>query len=82
MWVEIYRAQFLEYDLNFGQLLWVFLLSMILMALGIFLWIRRALIVRNNKAVTLMFLILNSPLSIVVVVLNYEKVFGVALKVG
>ena len=82
IWAQLYRAQFLDYDLNFGQLIVVFLISVILLVLGIVLLFRKTKIVKDNLVTTIVFLLLNSPLTIVVVVMNYEKIFGIALKVG
>jgi hypothetical protein len=82
IWVVLYRAQFLEYDLNFGQLMMAFLISGGLCILGIVLLLRKIKIVRANLVITLVFLLVNSPPVIIVVAMNYEEIFDIPLKVG
>jgi ABC-type spermidine/putrescine transport system permease subunit II len=82
IWAQLYRAQFLVYDENFGLLILIFILSAILFVAGIILLFRKAKIVRDNLLLTIAFLLLNSPFVVVIVVLNYRQIFGVALKVG
>ena len=82
IWVQIYRAQFLPYDDNFGLLIIIFLISVALLVIGVVLLIRRTKLIRQNLILTVLFLIINSPVTIFVVVMEYEFVFGTHLDAG
>src|SRR5689334_18820086 len=82
IWIPIYVAQYLPYDENFGQLISSFLLSMLLLATGIVLMVRKTAIVMRNFALSVGFLIINSPLTVLIVMVKYERIFGTALDVG
>jgi hypothetical protein len=82
IWSQIYTAQFLEYDDNYGQLIGAFLIATFLFILGIVLLIRKVRIVKMNLIATIVFLTLNSPFTVFFIVMNYENIFGVTLKVG
>jgi len=82
VWIQLYNAQFLEYDDNFGQLIIVFLGSVALLVVGSITIIKKTKIVRSNLVVSIVFLVINSPLTVAWVAMNYEIVFGTSLKVG
>ena len=82
VWTQLYNAQFLDYDDNFGQLIMIFLGSIALLAVGSIMIIKKAKIVRSNLVISMLFLVINSPITVVWVAVNYEIVFGAALKVG
>jgi len=82
IWVQIYRAQFLPYDENFGLLIMIFLISVALLVTGIILLIRKTKLVRQNLILTILFLIINSPVTIFLAVMEYEFIFGTHLDGG
>ena len=82
MWVQLYTAGFLPYDDNFGQLLGIFLLSVAGLGIGILLIAKKNRLVLKNLIATITFLIINSPVTIYLVIMNYENIFGIVLNVG
>lgn len=82
IWGQLYTAQFLKYDKNFGQLLMTFLSSVVLFVTGIVMLIKKLKIVTTNIIATIAFLMINSPLTVFMAVRNYEIIFGVKLHVG
>jgi hypothetical protein len=82
IWEQLYSAQFLEYDENFGQLIEIFLVSTALLVNGIVMIVKNSELVRTNLIVSILFLLINSPLTIFLVVSNYDTIFGTGLKVG
>lgn len=80
IWYVIYSAQFLLYDENIGNIILAFLISIFsLVGILILFWKKRELI-KDCRWQTIMFLLVASPLTIYLVALNYELIFGVALK--
>lgn len=82
IWGQVYTAQFLEYDENFGQLIMAFLISMALLIVGIVVILRKVKLVMNNLILSIGFLFINSPFTIFFVVMNYPMIFGARLDVG
>jgi hypothetical protein len=82
IWVQMYQAQFLPYDDNFGLLIMIFLISVALLITGGVLLVRKTKLIRQNLIWTILFLIINSPVTIFLVVMNYELVFGTHLDIG
>lgn len=81
IWNEMYRAQFLDYDENWGALIQVFLISVCSFFGILFIWVNWKEFIRENKWPTLLFLIGSSPISVILVAFNYAAVFGENLKV-
>jgi len=81
MWKQIYEAQFLVYDENYGNLLSAFFISVCSIFGLIIIWEKWKSIILESKWQTLLFLLLSSPITIIIVCLNYKSFFGVALKV-
>jgi len=80
IWYAIYSAQFLLYDENWGNILTTFFISIFtFIGILILFWKKRDLL-RKTRWQTIAFLLLASPLTIYLVVDNYELIFGVALK--
>lgn len=80
IWYAIYSAQFLIYDENWGNILTGFFISLLaFIGILILFWKKRDLI-QSCKWQTIMFLLISSPLTIFFVVMNYELIFGIALK--
>jgi len=82
IWVQVYRAGLLPYDENFGVLIMIFLFSIALLVTGIILLIRKTKLIRQNLILTVLFFIVNSPLTIFMVVMEYELIFGTRLDGG
>jgi hypothetical protein len=82
IWGQIYSAQFLPYDENFGRLIVTFFISVALLVTGIVLLILRIEVVRRNLLLTILFLVINSPVTVVWIVLEYEAIFGSRLDPG
>jgi hypothetical protein len=81
IWDEIYEAQFLAYDENWGNLITAFLISFCSIFVLIFIWSNWQKIILACKWQTLLFLLLASPITVVYVVFNYKSFFGVVLRV-
>jgi len=80
IWGLLYNAQFLEYDENYGNLLSAFMLSTgATIWLGVLQWIR-PIILRASRWPVILFLLFASPVTVILVVLNYMVVFGHGLK--
>lgn len=77
IWDEIYQAQFLAYDKNWGNLIAPFLISFCSIFVLIIIWSNWQKIILACKWQTLLFLLLASPTTVVCVVLNYKSIFGV-----
>jgi hypothetical protein len=82
IWGQVYSAQFLRYDDNFGQLIMTFLASTAILITGIIMIAKKIFVVRTNLILSVVFLIINSPLTVFLVVMNYEVIFGRNLDVG
>ena len=80
IWRLIYYAQFLEYDLNILNLLLAFILSIGAITAITIMWFRRRQIIRACKWQTILFLIISSPITVVLVSIYYPTVFGTMLK--
>jgi len=81
IWVGLYKVQFLEYDENWGLLIETFLISICSFFGLIFIWINWRFFIIENKWITILFLLLSSPISIILVTFNYELIFGTMIKV-
>lgn len=79
-WSVIYQAQFLEYDLNWSNLLSAFALSCIAFITIISLFFFRRRILLDSKIITILYLIINSPITIAIVIINYHAFFNTTLK--
>jgi hypothetical protein len=82
IWVQVYRAGLLPYDENFGVLIMMFPCSIALLVTGIILLIRKTKLIRQNVIVSVLFFIINSPVTIFMVVMEYEVIFGTGLDGG
>lgn len=80
IWNLLYHAQFLEYDENYGNLLGAFFLSVAATIILLFLWFKWRHIINNCKWQTIAFLIVSSPLTVAIVSINYQTIFGAMLK--
>lgn len=80
IWNLLYRAQYLEYDTNYANLLAAFFLSVFTTMVLLFLWFKWRPIITNCKWQTVLFLIISSPVIVAFVSINYPTIFGTILK--
>jgi hypothetical protein len=80
IWAQIYTAQFLEYDQNYANLLSAFILSVFALTGLTVLWFKKKAFVKSHMWQTILYLILASPFTIALVIINYSVIFGVLLK--
>lgn len=79
-WRTLYLAQFEEYDLNYGSLIGAFLVSFAaFIAIVILFFLKRKLII-NSKIFTILYLIVNSSITILMVIIYYQDIFNTTLK--
>jgi hypothetical protein len=76
IWKQLYSAQFLEYDDNYGSLIFAFLVS-VFTTIGLtILWFKARPFIKQNSLATLLFLLASSPITICVVFYFYHDLFG------
>jgi hypothetical protein len=80
IWALLNKAQFLEYDNNYGNILSAFFLSLVATIILTVLWFKWQHIIKTSKWQSILFLIISSPLTIVLVSINYPTIFGNMLK--
>ncbi len=80
IWYNLYQAQFEEYDDNYGLLIGALILSIISFAAFSIPWFKRRVLLRKNIIQTVILCILNSPVTVGYVILNYEQIFKAQLK--
>lgn len=79
VWHWLYKAQFYQYDENYGIILHCFFISFLtLLALIGFTIYKQQLVRQHALAIGLWFLIA-SPVSLFLVMINYKAVFGAGL---
>jgi hypothetical protein len=44
-------------------------------------WFKKNEMIRENKSATILFLVLNNPMTVVLVIFNYTEIFGAQLRV-
>ena len=80
IWTFLYKAQFLEYDENYGNILSAFFLSLVATIFLTVLWFKWRNIIKTSKWQTILFLIISSPLTIALISINYPTILGTMLK--
>jgi hypothetical protein len=80
IWGLLYSAQFKEYDENYADIINSFLISIASTVwLGYVQW-KASHVVRGAKWFVRGFLLLASPVTVILVVMNYKVVFGAELR--
>jgi len=79
IWRQIFYAQFLPYDENFANLVSAFLISVVVFCTGVILLLRKTKLIRQHLPATIVFLVINSPVTVAAVILNYRSIFGTHL---
>lgn len=73
---QMYSAQFLEYDKNYGVLLSVFLLSVVAFVILTIMWFKVRVFIEQNSFVTILFVVMTSPLTLLFIIYFYQDIFG------
>jgi hypothetical protein len=76
IWQLLYSAQFLPYDENYGVLIYVFIISVLVTVILTILWFKARSFIKQNSIETILFLLVNSPLTIALVFYFYIEIFG------
>lgn len=76
IWYNLFIAKYHDYDDNIADVIVAFFLSIISFVVLIIIWFTKRNIIKTNKWSTIVFLILNSPLTIVLMIIYYEQIFG------
>lgn len=76
IWQQMYSAQFLEYDDNYGALISIFLLSVLASLVLTILWFKTRSFIEQNSFATILFLFMSSPLTLILVFYFYHDIFG------
>ena len=76
IWRQLYSAQFLEYDDNYGVLISTFLLSVFSTIILTILWFKARTFIKQNSLATALFILASSPLTIALVFYFYHDLFG------
>jgi hypothetical protein len=76
IWYNVYMAKISEYDENYGYIIWALVMSTLAtISFAIFSFKRRTFFL-NHKVLSILFFVLNSPITIFVVVYIYSILFG------
>ena len=78
-WTSFYKAQFLEYDDNYGLLIHSFIISLATLVILIIIWFRKRHWIISNKWLVMVWLISGSPLTFLVAAIYYQYIFGITL---
>ena len=81
IWNGMYQAGFEDYDENWGILISVFLLSVLMTFIILLLIFKKHELIKRTIGQTIFFLIFASPITVVLVIFNYQIIFGRMLKV-
>lgn len=79
IWRGLYNAQRFEYDDNFGIIIHCFLISLLTLIGLIIIWFVKRQWIKENILITVAWFLTASPITIFMVVTNYEAVFKVKL---
>jgi len=76
IWQQLYSAQFLEYDDNYGVLISTFFLSVLATIVLTIIWFKARYLIEQNFIPTIVFLLAGSPLTVALVFYFYHNLFG------
>lgn len=82
IWYLLYTAQTLPYDENYGNLILSFILSCLATAAILLLWVKYEKLIRQNIISVILFLFSSSPLTIALVIFNYQLFFNAQLQLS
>ncbi|HLP19085.1 MAG TPA: hypothetical protein VK174_02220 [Chitinophagales bacterium] len=80
IWHGLYSAQFLEYDDNWGSLITIFLLSLVVVVALIAIAVKWRYIIKFCFWQTALYLLIASPATVVFVTFNYPTIFHTHLQ--
>ena len=78
-WTAFYKAQFLQYDENYGLLIYGFVISLAVSFILTILWFCKRQLIKENKVATILWTIIGSPLTFILTALYYGQIFGTTL---
>ncbi|MES2726912.1 MAG: hypothetical protein V4643_07405 [Bacteroidota bacterium] len=76
IWWQLYSAQFLAYDNNYGVLISAFLVSVLATIILAILWFKARPLIKRNVLPTILFLLASSPITVALVFYFYNNLFG------
>lgn len=76
IWWQLYSAQFLAYDDNYGVLISAFFVSVLATIILAILWFKARAFIKQNALPTMLFLLLSSPITVALVFYFYNYLFG------
>lgn len=79
-WRCFYKAQFLDYDDNYGVLIRGFIISILTMIILIILWFKKKQIIKETIIANILWILLGSPLTFIIAIMYYENIFKASLK--
>ena len=82
IWSLLYSAKFLKYDYNFGNLIIAFIISLLTSIAILIFRIFWKKIFNYNKWYILFFIVISSPITVILVCFNFELIFGSSLHVS
>ena len=82
VWYCFYRAQFLEYDDDYGLIFHAFFISVLVMFVLISLAIWWRPLMERYFWVTMAWIFLGSPVTLIIALLKYQEIFGANLSAG
>lgn len=82
IWYYVWLAHTLEYDENFGAIIFAMIFSMVLTLSVALMWFWKKALIIQNKIMSLLFLITASPITILGFIYVYERVSGTFFKAG
>jgi len=78
-WTTFYKAQFLQYDDNYGLLIHSFIIALVTLIILAVIWFRKRQLIKDNKVTTIIWTIIGSPLTFIVAAFFYDTIFGTTL---
>lgn len=78
-WTTFYKAQFLQYDDNYGLLIHSFIIALATLIILIVIWFCRRQLIKDNRVPVIIWTIIGSPLTFIVAAFYYDKIFGTTL---
>lgn len=78
-WTCYYRAQFLEYDDNYGLMIHGFIISVVILVAIYFLWYYKASWIAIHRLVFALWLMVGSPVTFVLAAIYYQNIFRTIL---
>jgi len=76
IWKQLYSAQFLEYDKNYGSLISIFILSIVASIFLVIMWFKTRNFIEDNSFATILFVVMTSPVTLMFIFYFYHDIFG------